>query len=221
MMDKIKGAVFDMDGTLVDSLFLWNVLWDRFAQRYFGTETFRPAEEDDRAVRTMTLKDAMHYIHTVYGIGADGEELLKAANEMIKTFYESEVLPKEGVVEFLEQCRQKGIKMCIASATAQEFVEAGMKHCGIDRYFSRIFSCAEIGKGKEEPDIFLASMQYLGTEPEETCVFEDSLVSLKTAHRIGMKTVGIYDQHNYGQAEIKEIADVYIAEGETLNKLIP
>lgn len=220
MTDRIKGAIFDMDGTLVDSLMLWNILWDRFARRYMGTETFRPAEEDDKAVRTMTLKGAMDHIHTVYGIGIDGEELLQTANEIIDQFYKNEVRTKDGVKEFLEHCTQKGIPMCIASATARPFIEAGLKHCGIASRFSRIFSCAELGTGKEEPDIFLAAAEYLGTKPEETCVFEDSLVALETAHRIGMKTVGIYDQYNYGQREIEALADVYIAEGETLKKLI-
>lgn len=220
MINEIKGAVFDMDGTLVDSLMLWNVLWDKFGKQYLNKTSFRPAAEDDKAVRTMTLRDAMNHIHTVYGIGDDGNELLATANAIIGDFYENEVCLKEGVAEFLEFCKQKRIPMCIASATAPKHIEAGLRHCGIDTYFSRIFSCAEVGKGKEFPDVFLLAADYLGTKPEETCVFEDSLVAITTARKSGMKTVGIYDQYNYGQDEIKAIANVYIAKGETLQKLI-
>ena len=220
MTDKIKAAVFDMDGTLVDSLMLWDVLWERLGDRYPGKKGFRPTEEQDRAVRTMTLKAAMDYIHRVCKIGENGEELLRIAEELIDGFYENEVCLKDGVLEFLTHCKEKGIPMCIASATARPYIEAGLRHCGIDGFFSRIFSCAEIGKGKDEPDIFLAAAEFLGASPEETCIFEDSLVAVRTAHRAGMMTVGIFDRSNYGAEELAVTADVYIAEGETLKKLI-
>lgn len=220
MTDKIKGAVFDMDGTLVDSLMLWDVLWERLGDRYPGRKGFRPTEEQDRAVRTMTLKDAMDYIHHACGIGENGAELLRIAEELIGGFYENEVGLKDGVLEFLTHCKEKGIPMCIASATARPYIEAGLRHCGIDGFFPRIFSCAEIGKGKDEPDIFLAAAEFLGTSPEETWIFEDSFVAVRTAHNAGMKTVGIFDRYNFNRDELAALADVYIAEGETLKKLI-
>ena len=76
-----------------------------------------------------------------------------------------------------------------------------------------------MGKGKEEPDIFLLASEFLGEKTEETWVFEDSLTAIETATSIGMPTVGIYDQYNYGQDRIKEIATEYVAAGETLLKL--
>jgi len=220
MLRTVRGAVFDMDGTLVDSLFLWEVLWEKFAERY-GLPGFRPEEKDDRAVRTMTLKGAMEHIHLRYGLGRDGEELLDEANRLIADFYRNRVALKDGVREFLEYCRSRKISMCIASATAREHVLAAMKHCEIEEYFSAVLSCSDIGKGKEAPDIFLLAAKNLGTESSETCVFEDSLTALKTAKSAGMTAVGIYDRHNYGQEEIATLADVYVAEGETLRKLIP
>ena len=83
-----------------------------------------------------------------------------------------------------------------------------------------MFSCADIGKGKDEPDIFLQAVDYLGAEISETWMFEDSLTAIETAVRIGMPTVGIYDRFNYGQDKIKEIATEYISSTETLLKLI-
>ena len=99
-------------------------------------------------------------------------------------------------------------------------IKIAMEHCGIGKYFSEIFSCAVIGKGKDEPDIYLHAMEYLGTTREETCVFEDSAVAIETAVKIGMKTVAIYDKFNYGQDLMKKIANEYIADGETLMKLV-
>lgn len=218
MLNTIKGAVFDLDGTLVDSLMLWDVLWDAFGKKY-GVENFRPSEEADKAIRTMTLKDGMQMMHDLYKIGESGKDLLEEANRIIRKFYSEEVELKPGVREFLEQCKSLGIKMCIASATGPKLLQMAIDHCEIGHYFSDVLSCATIGKGKDQPDIYLAAMQRFGTSLDDTCVFEDSAVAIDTAHKIGMKTVAIYDKFNYGQEQMKATADVYIADGETLMKL--
>lgn len=219
-MKNIKGAIFDMDGTLIDSLMLWDIIWSKFGDKFLNGARFNPTKDDDKAVRTMTLKEAMNYIHSVYNIGNSGEELYYTTNEIIKKFYASEVNLKEGVLEFLKYCQANSIKMCIASATDKDLIKIAVKHCNIEKYFTTILSCAEIGKGKEHPDIYLKALDFLGTSAEETCVFEDSHIAIETADRIGMKTVGIYDKYNYGQEEMRRIATSYIAEGETLKKLI-
>ncbi len=220
MLKNVKGAIFDMDGTLVDSLMLWDVLWEKFGVKFLNRKGFRPFEEDDKIVRTKTLKDAMEHIHSKYNIGNSGEELLATANELIINFYSNDVELKKGVSEFLEYCYAKGIKMCIASATDISLIKLAVNHLKIGKYFMNILSCAEIGKGKEHPDIYIKAMESLGTSTEETCVFEDSHIAIDTADKIRIKTVGIYDKYNYGQEEMKKIASVYIAEGETLKKLI-
>ena len=209
-----------MDGTLVDSLMIWEVLWDRFGNRFLNGGKFRPSEESDKAVRTMTLKDAMNYLYDIYRIGNSGEELFEFTTETMRDFYSQEVMLKKGVKEFLEYCYQRGVKMCIASATEKSLIKTALKHCNIEKYFSEIFSCADIGKGKEEPDVYLTALEYLGTEKEETYVFEDSQIAIATADKIGIRTVGIYDKYNYGQEKIQQMSTEYIAKGETLEKLI-
>ena len=217
---NIKAAIFDMDGTLVDSLMLWNVLWSTFGKQYLDDDNFTPSVEDDKIVRTLTLRDAMKLIHSNYNLGESGEELLVVANRIMNDFYANRVELKDGVREFLEHCKNNGIKMCIASATAPELIDVALKHCDIGKYFLKVFSCGTIGKGKDKPDVFLQAANFLGTEVRDTWVFEDSLVAIETATKIGMPTVGIYDRFNYGQDKIKEIATEYINSTETLLKLI-
>ena len=217
---NIKAAIFDMDGTLVDSLMIWDILWATFGDKYLNNKNFRPSIEDDKKVRTLTLNDAMDLIHIQYAIGESGSELLMVANSIMLDFYKNQVQLKYGAKEFLEYLNNQGVKMCIASATAPELIEVAVKHCGIDKYFCKIFSCGTMGKGKDKPDVFLIAKDYLGESIENTWVFEDSLVAIETATKIGMRTVGIYDRFNYGQDKICQIATKYIAEGESLLKLI-
>ncbi len=216
---NIKAAIFDMDGTLVDSLMLWDVLWTTFGDKYLNDKSFAPSLEDDKKVRTLTLKDAMLLIHNNYKLGESGEELLALANTIMNDFYANSVKLKSGVREFLEYCKNKGVKMCIASATAPELIDVAMKHCDIEKYFLKVFSCGTIGKGKDEPDVFLQAAEFLGAEIKEIWMFEDSLIAIETATKIGMPTVGIYDRYNFGQDRIKKIATEYVAKGETLLKL--
>ncbi len=216
----IKGAIFDMDGTLVDSLMLWDILWAEFGERYFSDSTYRPSADADKAVRTMHFKDATKYLHSKFGIGKNPEELYELSNEIFIDFYTNKVKIKNGVLDFLEYLYQNNIKMCIASASEQRLVELAVKCCGLGKYFSSVISCADIGKGKDVPDVFLLAREHLGTPLCETWVFEDSYVALTTAVNAGFRTVGVFDKYSYNQDIMKENSDIYIGENEDMRKLI-
>jgi beta-phosphoglucomutase-like phosphatase (HAD superfamily) len=126
---------------------------------------------------------------------------------------------KPGAKQFLDYCFEQKIPMVLASATAKTFIEIALNTHGMHKYFRAVLSCSDIGKGKEYPDIFLAALKILGTDMEDTFVFEDSYVALETASAAGFKTVGVYDRYAFEQERLKSSADYYIAEGETLMKL--
>jgi HAD superfamily hydrolase (TIGR01509 family) len=217
---NIKGAIFDMDGTLVDSLMCWDVLWQRLGKKYLGDGDFRPDPVTEKAVRTLTLLDAMTLVHENCGVGESGEALWNFAVDMMVDFYENDVKAKAGALEFVEYLHGRGVKMCIASATAPDLIRLALKTTGLDKYIEKVISCNDVGKGKEFPDVFIAAHEYLGTPVESTWVFEDSVVALETASRAGYKTVGIYDKYNFGLDRIPQIVDIYIDNGESLSKLI-
>ena len=217
---NISGAIFDMDGTLINSLIFWDVLWEEFGNRYLGGEKFYPDLEADKAIRTMVLSEAMDYYHERFKIGKNGADLLNTANEVFRDCYVNRVELKDGVKEFLDYLKAKGVKMCIASATDKALLVYAMERCGLYEYFDTILSCADVGKGKDQPDIYYAALDKLGTDKDSTWVFEDSFVALRTANGMGLNTVGIYDKFNFDQDKMQKLATHYIADGETLMKLV-
>lgn len=217
---KITGAIFDMDGTLVDSLMLWDILWGVFSERYLQGKPFRPDPELDRDIRTVPLLEAMGFVHDRTGIGGSGRELYELATEVFIGFYRTDVLPKPGVIELLDHLQAQGVKMCIATASDPILVDIALKHCDMEKYFCRRFSCSELGKGKESPDVFLLALDGLGTPQAETWVFEDSYVALTTAVAAGFPTVGVYDRYSPRQDVMREKSTIYVAQGESMTKLI-
>ena len=216
----MKAAIFDMDGTLINSLIFWNYLWETLGRTFKNDPDFRPDATTDKECRTITLAQAMELVHERFQMGESGQALTEFTGELLKTFYRDVVEPKPGAVEFLQHLQSQGVKMAVATASDGELVTVAMERCGITSYIDAVYSCATVGKGKEHPDVFLMALDHLGTTAEETWMFEDSYVALQTAKKIGMPTVGIYDPHNYGQDRIKAIATEYIAPGETLLKLV-
>lgn len=216
-----KGIIFDFDGTLGDSLHFWKWEYETLSNKYCCGKPLDITPEDDKLFRTSLFVNAAKIMHERYGLGQSAEELLEFANKSIQTFYKTEVKPKAGVVEFLEHCQKQGVKMCIASATATAELEAAVEVCGLKRYFPKIFSCQEVGVGKDKPDVFILAQEWLGTKREETWVFEDSLLALKTARSIGMPTVGIFDFNNpYTEEQLKEYSTVFISKSQTMADLI-
>ena len=217
---RIRGAIFDMDGTLIDSLMFWDHFWGRIGARYMNDPTFRPREEDDRRIRTMIYREGVAYIRETYRIPVPLDEFLSFAIEGLTDFYKTVARPKEGAIALLEALRERGIPICLASATTRQEVLAALEYHGMLGYFTAVLSCADIGVGKDRPDIYLAALEALGLAPEEACVFEDSYVALETAKAVGLRTVGIFDRYNFGQDRLRAASEIYLGEGESLATLI-
>lgn len=205
---NIKCAIFDFDGTLFDSMFIW----DEIGERYLRSLGKEPNPSMREAVRTLSLYQAACYLRREYDLPLSTEGIMKGINQMIEHFYLSEILPKPGVCEFLEHMKKAGISMCIATASERYQIEAALKRCGMSQYFDATFTCSEIGHGKEEPFIFRQAMEVCGAERNTTVVFEDAFHAALTARRDGFSVIAVYDESEKYQEEIRRLADCYLVD---------
>ena len=202
----IKGAIFDLDGTLLDSMFIWDTSGEEYL-RSLGKE---PHEDLNETFMTLTLEEAAEYYREHYGVTLSVKEIVDGINAMVEQTYRTKVTLKPGISEYLAWLKENGVRMCVATVTDRYLVEETLERLGVRHYFSEIFTCAEVGFGKDKPIIYQKALEHLGTEKSDTYVFEDLPFALNTAKTDGFPTVGIYDRHEAHQDELKELADYYI-----------
>lgn len=187
----MRAAIFDMDGTLLDSMGMWAEL-DKAVLRAHGIE---PPENISDAVRTMTLEQASEYYAATYPqLGMTPEELRLNALQTAEAAYCETLLLKAGAADFLRALHQRGIPFCIVTATGRPLAEAALRRTGVLDLFQFLITPEDGFQGKMHADVFLEAARRLHAAPQETAVFEDALYAAQTAKAAGFYTVGIYDE---------------------------
>ncbi len=204
----IKGAIFDLDGTIIDSMWIWDTICEDYL-RSLGKE---PEENLSETFKTFTLEQSAEYYQKHYGVTHSVSKIVNDINNMVAELYQTKVTLKSGVKNFLKRLHNSGVKMCIATVTDRPIVEDVLKRLGVPEYFSAIFTCAELGNDKTTPHIYREALEYLGTERQETVVFEDALHALQTAKNDGFKVAAVYDAHEPKQEKMRNVSDYYITD---------
>lgn len=204
----MKYAIFDFDGTLFDSMFIWETLGEDYL-RSLGKQP-RPGLRD--ALRPMSTYQSACYLQRAYGLTLTPEEITRGINERIEDFYFHRVQPKPGVIPFLERLRQAGIPMAVATASERSHVEAALKRCGMDHCFDAILTCGDVGRGKDSPLVFRRAMEALGGDRAGTVIFEDALHGVRTAKADGFFVCGVYDPSEPRPEELKALCDCYLTD---------
>lgn len=204
---NISGAIFDLDGTLLDSMYIW----DNIGIEYLENRGIVPNDDAKDDLKPMTLTDAAEYFKSVYKITDTVDEIIADVLKMTEHYYTDIFTLKPGVKEFLNLLSGKNIKMCVATSTDKVLARAALERNGVFDMFSGLLTCDEIGHGKDEPYIYNKALEIINTPKENTLVFEDAYYAIKTANGAGFKTVGIYDAFSDGEKElIKENTYLYI-----------
>ncbi|MDI3537550.1 MAG: hypothetical protein PWP16_1445 [Eubacteriaceae bacterium] len=204
---KISGAIFDLDGTLFDSMFIW----DSIGSNYLRSRNIEPETGLDERFKKMSIVEAARYYQKVYGITDSIQTIIDGVNQQIERIYAEEVMLKPYVSEMLAKMAEQNIKICAATATDRYLVESTLRNHNIEKYFSNILTCTEVGAGKDSPLIYEKSLEIIKTDKSETLVFEDVLHAIETAKGAGFTVVGVCDKSAADeQQQIMAISDDYI-----------
>lgn len=203
----IKGVIFDIDGVILDSM----LIWEDLGGRYLRGRGLVPEPDLNRTLFSMSMEQGAEYLSEHYPIGVSADELLSGLRGMMRDFYFDEVIAKEGVRQLLEDLAARGVRITAATSSPREHVTRALARNGLLPFFDKIFTTSEMGTSKHEPVIYNEAAAFMGTQPSETAVFEDSLYALKTAKTAGYKTFGVFDAHGESdQDEMRRTADVYV-----------
>ena len=204
---RLQGAIFDMDGTLLDSMPVWESLGSHLL-RELG---YQPEPGLDRKMKPMSLLQAAAYCREHYALPQTVEEIAALVDGRVDHFYREEVYAKPGADRFLSLLKMEGVWMYVATATDRAQAEAALRRTGLDGYFRGMLTCTEVGRGKDNPLIFEKCLTRLRCRKPACVVFEDSLHALKTAKDAGFRVAAVYDASSEeDQPAIRELADYYI-----------
>lgn len=212
-ISTIKAAIFDIDGTLLDSM----PIWDSVASDYLVTRGKQPKPDLHDALLKIGGHQIDEYFRTEYDITETAAQIHEAIRGLLREFYHNKAQLKEGAVEVLSFFKRRGVRMCAATATERYLIEPALARVGILGFFERIFTCGEEKTSKSSPDIYLRAAVSLGSQVHETVVFEDALYAAVSAKGAGFPLVTVYDRSfKDQQEEIKRLGDYYYASLLTL-----
>lgn len=207
MLQDIKAVIFDLDGSLVDSMWIWKDIDIEYLGR-FGIEL---PDELQTEIEGKSFSETAVYFKERFQIPDSLDEMKEEWNQMAWDKYMYEVMLKPGADEFLKYCIQNDIKLGIATSNSRQLVEAVAEARGFGKDFDCIMTACEVEKGKPSPDIYLAVADKLGVEPGECLVFEDITPGIMAGKNAGMRVCAVEDLYSMHQTdEKKALADYYI-----------
>lgn len=212
-----KGIIFDVDGTILDSMKIWMEAGKIYLDQ-FGIEE---KENIAEILFNLTMSEGAKYIKETYKIDKTIQEIIDGMNSIVYEFYEKEAMPKDGVLEFIGYLYDNKIPMTVVTSTDRPMIEAAFKRLDLEKYFKKIFTSSEVGKGKDNPLIFEKAIEKMNSNKEGTWLIDDAFYSLNTAYNNGINTVGIYDDSSkLHQEKVKSVSTIYIKDWTQVKQLI-
>ncbi len=207
MLRDIEAVIFDMDGSLVDSMWMWRAI----DIEYLGRYKIPLPENLQSEIEGMSFRETACYFKEHFAIPDSLEEIMAEWNRMAWNKYMYEVPLKKGIPDFLRHCREKGIRLGIATSNSRELVEKVAAVHNLREYFTCIMTGSEVLRGKPNPDIYLAVAHGLGVPAGRCLVFEDIVAGILAGKNAGMRVCAVEDEYSADSRDRKrELADYYI-----------
>lgn len=216
-LKKIEAVLFDLDGTIVDSMWMWKDI----DIEYLGGLGEACPDDLQKSIEGMSFYETAVYFKERFNINDSIQGIMESWNDMAFDKYQNEVPLKNGVLDFIKYLHENGYKMGVATSNSRRLALASLQSRGIFDYFGVILTGDECGKGKPEPDVYINTALALNVDPSRCLVFEDLPAGITAGARAGMKTVAVWDEYSAHLDDKKrEMADYYIKDyREIMNEI--
>ena len=206
-LKNIEGAVFDLDGTLLDSSWVW----EKVDEKFLGDRGFQVPDDYVDEISPLGAERAAVYTIERFGLNEDKDDIVREWIEMAKKEYATEVVCKPYAKEFLEELHKLNIKMAVATSSDRELFMKTLEREGILKYFQKIVTVDEVERGKGYPDIYEEAARRIKVNPHKCLVFEDIPMGITAGNLAGMTTAAVEDDYSHGMREEKmKLADYFI-----------
>ncbi len=207
MLENISAVIFDLDGTLIDSMWMWKTIDIEF----LGERGYELPLDLQDSIAGMSFSETAVYFKERFALLESTDEIKRIWNDMAMDIYTHRVGFKPGARDFLDRIRALGIKTGIATSNSIELLTAVLDALNIRELFDEIHTACEVERGKPCPDIYLLTADRLGVAPSQCLVFEDIMQGIEAGHAAGMKVCAVYDDFSKNENEAKRsAADYYI-----------
>lgn len=190
-------SIFDVDGTILDSMEVWNTL----ASQYVQSLGMVPEKNLDEIVSDMSLEQSATYLKNHYKINKQEERIISEVLNFISDFYEYEVNLMPGFKEFISHYDSINV---IGTSCDEELVKIALNRLAVLNYFEDIITCSKVNKSKNDPDFYLACAQVLKQRPEDIVMFEDADYCIDVARKVGFKVIKIKDWRDLNEKSIND-----------------
>ncbi|HEY9574257.1 MAG TPA: HAD family phosphatase [Lachnospiraceae bacterium] len=215
MFKNIEAVIFDLDGTLIDSMGVWREIDIEF----LGDRGIALPQNLQKEIEGLSFDETARYFKSHFLLEESTEEMKKIWLSMAFEKYSKQIALKEGVKDFLKRLKEEKIPMAIASSNHYDLIEAVLKKHEIFSFFDAIHTCDEVKRGKPAPDIYEFVAEKLQVKEKKCLVFEDIVPGILAGKSAGMKTCAVWDAYStYQDDEKKSLADYYI---ENYRQIVP
>lgn len=204
----VCGAIFDFDGTLADSMWVW----DEVDRRFFESRGIPFTPEYGEIIAMLGFEGGADYTIERFHLDESPEDIIEEWKETAGDSYATQVMLKPGAADYLRHCKQEGLPIAIATSLQRNLLEPALKNNGVFGLFGAICVCDELGVGgKSTPRVYEEAARQIGVPLQRCAIFEDVVTPARTAKRTGAYVVGVYDEHKQQATdELRGIVDLFV-----------